>query len=60
MSDMFESCAMLHSGNNAPSLIYCKKQELLSLHLEETENPATNTVFSVALSGLSCDRNIRS
>lgn len=33
---------------------------LLSLHLEETENPATNTVVSVALSSLCCGVKIRS
>lgn len=41
-------------------LLSTKEQELLSLHLEEIENPATNTVFSVTLSSLSCVRKIRS
>jgi len=31
-----------------------EQQELLSLHLEETENPASNTAFSVTVPALSC------
>lgn len=62
MSDMLctLSRSMSHSRNNVPSLIYRKRQEPQSVHLEETENAASYTVVSVSLSSLSCVCEIRS